>query len=79
MDENGKYTKEAGSELEGLFVLTDGIKRVKSLLSDDIIHEEEIVHSYPYDWRTKEPVILRASEQWFFDTDAIKDRCIVSC
>lgn len=42
------------------------------------MHIEDYVHSYPYDWRTKKPVILRASKQWFIDTSAIKNRAIVS-
>ncbi|MGH0155065.1 UNVERIFIED_CONTAM: hypothetical protein FKN15_051403 [Acipenser sinensis] len=39
-----------------------------------LLKEEEIVHSYPYDWRTKKPVIIRASKQWFVNTGSIKDR-----
>jgi len=31
--------------------------------------EERIVHSYPHDWRSKKPVILRATEQWFISVD----------
>ena len=27
--------------------------------------EERYPHRYPYDWRTKQPVIFRATEQWF--------------
>jgi len=29
-------------------------------------------HSYPIDWRTKQPVIIRASEQWFINTEKLK-------
>ena len=32
---------------------------------------------FSYDWRTKKPVILRASLQWFIDTDSIKDQALV--
>ncbi len=31
--------------------------------------EEKITHSYPHDWRSKKPVILRATEQWFISVD----------
>lgn len=31
-----------------------------------------IQHSFPYEWRTKEPVITRLSEQWFIDTDKLE-------
>ncbi|UKI49461.1 MAG: class I tRNA ligase family protein [Clostridium sp.] len=32
-----------------------------------------ITHSYPHDWRTKKPVIFRATPQWFASIDPIKD------
>ena len=49
-----------------------------ALLRDHILHEEEFEHSYPYDWRTKEPVILRACKQWFVNTSEVKEAAIVS-
>lgn len=79
MDEDGCYTEGAGRALQGLPVLSKGSEAVMTLLSADILHSEQLVHSYPYDWRTKQPVILRASWQWFIDTNAIKQKAIVSC
>jgi len=34
-----------------------------------LLHDEEFVHSYPFGWRSKSPVIFRATEQWFFSVD----------
>lgn len=34
---------------------------------------QPITHSYPHDWRTKKPVIFRATPQWFASIDPIKD------
>lgn len=31
-----------------------------------------IQHSYPYEWRTKQPVITRLSKQWFINTDRLE-------
>src|SRR5208282_4347338 len=31
--------------------------------------EEKITHSYPHDWRSKKPIIYRATEQWFIAVD----------
>ena len=50
---------------------------VLELLKENILHQEEFVHSYPYDWRTKKPVILRASQQWFINTEKIKENALV--
>ncbi|NXS11197.1 SYIM protein, partial [Neodrepanis coruscans] len=37
-----------------------------------LLKEEKYVHSYPYDWRTKKPMIIRASKQWFVNTADVK-------
>ncbi|KAL1138903.1 hypothetical protein AAG570_008965 [Ranatra chinensis] len=76
VDENGNYTREAGCDLSSMDVLGGGANKVIDLLKRDIVHSETVVHSYPYDWRTKCPVIVRASKQWFIDTSRIKDRAI---
>ncbi|XP_021926918.1 isoleucine--tRNA ligase, mitochondrial isoform X2 [Zootermopsis nevadensis] len=76
VDEDGCYTEAAGPVLRGLPVLSEGSQAVMDLLSADILHSEQLVHSYPYDWRTKQPVILRASCQWFIDTNAVKQKAI---
>lgn len=34
-----------------------------------LVREEQIVHSYPHCWRSKMPVIFRATEQWFISVD----------
>ena len=38
----------------------------------NVLKEENIVHSYPCDWRTKTPVLIRASKQWFVNITDIK-------
>jgi len=39
----------------------------------------EIVHSYPHCWRCKNPVIFRATEQWFASVEAMKQTAIKAC
>ena len=34
-----------------------------------LLHEETITHSYPHCWRTKTPILFRATEQWFITMD----------
>lgn len=78
VDTEGRYTKEAGSQFCGLQVLTEGVDKVIDLLKQDILHVETLTHSYPYDWRTKKPVLIRASNQWFIDINSLKEKIIVS-
>lgn len=40
--------------------------------SKNLLLEEDLVHSYPYDWRTKKPVVIRASKQWFVNISELK-------
>ena len=37
---------------------------------------EEIVHSYPHCWRCKNPIIFRATPQWFCSVESFKDQAI---
>jgi isoleucyl-tRNA synthetase len=34
-----------------------------------LLHDEKITHSYPHCWRCHNPVIFRATEQWFISMD----------
>ena len=44
-----------------------------------LLAKERITHSYPHCWRCKNPIIYRATEQWFCSVDAIKDAAVKSC
>src|SRR6185369_10502581 len=35
-----------------------------------LVHSAKFQHSYPHDWRSKEPVIFRATKQWFMSLSA---------
>ncbi|XP_020503673.2 isoleucine--tRNA ligase, mitochondrial isoform X2 [Labrus bergylta] len=76
VDEDGKFTDLAGSELQNLSVMTEGTDKVISMLKEcgALVKEEQCVHSYPYDWRTKQPVVIRPSKQWFINTASLKDK-----
>ncbi len=71
------YQTEAAGKYAGLFyedsedVIIKDLEECGSLLLLD-----PIVHSYPHDWRTKKPVIFRATPQWFASIDPIKDQIL---
>ena len=44
-----------------------------------LVAKENITHSYPHCWRCKNPIIFRATEQWFCSVDAIKEEAIAAC
>lgn len=65
VDSKGVFTDEAPG-FEGIFydkanpMITDLLQEKGALLKLDFF-----THSYPHDWRTKKPVIYRATPQWF--------------
>lgn len=77
VDEQGHMMAEAGSWLEGLYV-DDANKVVTQKLEEvgALLKLEFITHSYPHDWRTKKPIIFRATKQWFASIDKIRDQLL---
>ncbi len=73
VDERGHMTKEAG-RYEGMFVEKCSKEVVKDLEeTGNLLKMEWIEHSYPHDWRTKKPVIFRATDQWFASVESLKE------
>ena len=66
VDDNDKFTEET-RQFAGLDVLGDGNVAIVKKLDEHscLIMEEAYKHKYPYDWRTKNPTIFRATKQWF--------------
>lgn len=64
VNERGIMMENAGPDFAGQFydkVVPTVIEKLGQLL----LAQEEISHSYPFDWRTKKPIIWRAVPQWF--------------
>lgn len=78
VDELGNFTANSPDFLRSKDVLGDGTRAILDFLAkrDLIVNLGEIVHAYPIDWRTKKPIIIRASDQWFINTDKIKEKAI---
>ena len=72
VDDKGVFTAEAG-KYEGLFyddankVITEDLEEAGALVKLSFY-----THSYPHDWRTKKPVIFRATPQWFASIDGVR-------
>ncbi|KMT59578.1 isoleucine--tRNA ligase [Paenilisteria newyorkensis] len=76
LDDRGVFTDEAPG-FEGVFydtankMVTEKLEEVGALLK-----MEFITHSYPHDWRTKKPVIFRATPQWFASINAFRQELL---
>ena len=76
VDKSGVLTAEAGI-FEGLSVekankpIADYLKETGNLLAT-----KKIEHQYPHCWRCKQPILFRATEQWFCSIDKFKDKAV---
>ena len=77
VDEHGNLTADCGEGLAGLFY-EDANKKVLEIITNNgaLLKSDEIVHSYPHDWRTGKPVIFRATPQWFCSVGKIKNQLL---
>ncbi len=67
---DGTYDDTVPEWLRGQNVFEANEKVAKKLKeSGHLFHENRFMHSYPHDWRSKGPVIFRATEQWFVGVD----------
>ena len=72
VDNQGVLTEEAG-QFAGKFVF-DANKDIIAHLAETgaLLQQEDITHSYPHDWRSKKPIIFRATPQWFCSVEAFR-------
>jgi isoleucyl-tRNA synthetase len=69
VDNSGRFT-DVVKEFAGQHVLKANPKIVEFLLANGrLLGHGSLNHSYPHCWRCKNPVIFRATEQWFVSMD----------
>jgi isoleucyl-tRNA synthetase len=67
---NGRFDDTAPEWIRGKKVWEANPIIVEKLRADGLLfREEDYVHSYPHDWRSKTKIIFRATEQWFVAMD----------
>ena len=73
IDDQGVLNELSGP-FNGLF-FEDANKAVTVKLDElgVLLKLKFITHSYPHDWRTKKPIIFRATKQWFCSIDKIRE------
>ena len=74
VDENGLFDESIlghhllPKEFVGMHIFKAN-EPILEMLDDALLHQSKFVHSYPYCWRTKKPLIYRATKQWFIAID----------
>lgn len=86
VDHEGRYILNELPETLHYALTEPGTKSARKVLSSETTHQilellrefdmllysHEYVHSYPYDWRSKKPIIIRSTPQWFADLSDAK-------
>ena len=76
VDGKGYQTEKAG-QFAGLSC-DESNKVITKWLEDNgyLLATQKISHSYPHCWRCKNPIIIRATDQWFASVDGFRDETL---
>ena len=89
VDEGGYFNANAPEEFRGKRVVTpktpadDANAAILAALTNGeasgarLLSSKKSPHSYPHCWRCKNPVIFRATHQWFIDLGALRDKAMI--
>ncbi|WP_150266235.1 isoleucine--tRNA ligase [Paenibacillus tepidiphilus] len=78
VDASGKYT-DTVKDFAGRFVKDCDLDIVKLLSEQGLLyHKEKYEHSYPFCWRCDTPLLYYATDSWFINTTAIKDKLVAN-
>lgn len=84
LDDEGCFTAlaapNAPDTLLGKDALTSGNDAVVNILRKNqrLLVTHQYQHKYPCDWRSKQPVVVRATEQWFTDVGELQTAAMQS-
>ena len=77
VDSEGRMTEEAGPICAGM--TTDEASKAIAIHMDkagSLLAMKKIIHQYPHCWRCKNPVLFRATDQWFCSVESFKDEAV---
>ena len=76
LDSKGRLNENAGP-FNGLYV-EEGNKKIITTLQESgaLLGSGKISHSYPHCWRCKNPILFRATEQWFVSVEKFREQTL---
>ena len=78
VDNSGFYTNEI-PHFEKIHIFKADIPVIEKLKAEQkLLKNDKLQHSYPHSWRSKAPLIYRATPQWFIsmEKDSLRDKAI---
>lgn len=78
VDHAGKFTAEGGM-FKGMFVEDANVPVIKELANRGLLlGKSSLRHQYAHCWRCKNPVIYRATEQWFASVEGFREAALAA-
>ncbi len=79
VDDRGIQTADAG-KFAGMYYAKSSDAIIEDMEETGALFaKEDISHSYPHCWRCKNPIIFRATPQWFCSVESFKEDAIKAC
>ncbi len=76
VDDRGRFTDEAG-KFAGLYVHGANKNIIEELESQGmLLKAANYSHQYPHCWRCKNPIVYRATDQWFASIDGFREQAL---
>ena len=76
VDDKGVLNDEAG-KFSGMYYAKSNPEIIKELTeTNHLLALEPIIHQYPHCWRCKDPIVFRATEQWFASVEGFRDAAL---
>ena len=79
VDDQGRHTEYAGKYAGLIVEESNPIIAADMKESGMLFAMERLMHNYPHCWRCKQPIIFRATPQWFCSVDSFKEEAIAAC
>ncbi len=80
VDDRGHMTAEAGEQFEGIYYEKANKEIAEELRKRGaLIASKKLNHQYAHCWRCKQPILYRATDQWFCSVDAFKEDAVKAC
>ncbi len=79
VDDRGRQTADAG-KFAGMTTDESNTAILADLAETGALFAKETIqHTYPHCWRCKQPIVFRATPQWFCSVEAFKDAAVDAC
>ena len=79
VDDQGRHTEYAGKYAGMTVDESNPVILADMKENGTLFAVQDVVHAYPHCWRCKQPILFRATPQWFCSVDSFKEEAVDAC